>query len=1166
MYKVTRVWLLALTLLLAVFPLLVPASVAAQDDPEWDVLTQASEGGAMAGDTITSLALDGNALWVGTEGGLTRYDGAVWDRFTVPHDPGDERANAVQALLLDRAGYLWVGTDKEVILLPPDRRWGERVHLPDDIHGVEVLSLGRDGGVWIGWLDGATYWPWPGADAADSRQDVRANPSDVSANVTIVAVWDEAAQAADELDAGEGAVWFGTRGDGLIRQDVDGELELYTEADGLSSAWVRALWGDEGGQLWVGTASGVCRLSQSDPGQGCQLVPELDGLFVNGFYPAPDGSLWVATSQGLLTYRFDGTPSWVWGAPGASAGADTVNALVLDGEEQLWLATNGGLVRRRATVWQSLLPPGLVPCAEDVRSVTEDDRGTLWTGTACGLRWRDGAAGWRDVQELADQPIGCLWSDEDGSVWACLERGIARVSPEREVELVTGADGPQDLEVHAIRRGPDGALWLATDLGVRRWDGSTWTAYRQDAPLGGPVNNWVYAISPSAASDLWFGTLRGLSRFDGGIWASDPGQIGCAVGDSARAIVQDARGRLWVGTNAGLVMCGGGQQWCWRGTDDVRALAIEKGAARSTLWFGTVDGLRRADISREPEEGLPIVSFSSSNGSLPDDTIQAIYVSRMGEVLIGTQTGLWAYHESKLSPQVRLQNWTEAGVVHDTLTAPGAPLRLAHTEPPDLRVRGGDLRTPGDDLLYRYVIEADQQTLLGWSETEHLSAVAPITDVLRPGGEITVNVWAYDRDFNESAAPAQLRVAKSQVPLPQQGRFLLLAGLVLLISGGSAAVFLYGRWRKWRRYEYSDVVVALHPAHPDGSYDVLVSAGGTPLLPQYTSAVDWSLLREPLVRLRAGNTDAELLRGIGRRLYDGLFIQGATEQLREQAGLGRKGVRVRLRFEDADALANLAALPWEFLHGGDELGFLTVQSNVALLRDLSPDEPEKVPVTAPPLKLLLAWATPADLTPLDVETEVQAIKDAYAELERRGRVTIIELGHAQREAFREEVKKGYDLVHFTGHGGVKSTRDGVRVSVLYFEDEDGDAVSMTQDALVTLFHELPATETKTPKLVFLNACRTADGGDIAGLAGLAETLVVEAKLAAVVGMGYPISEHAARVFVRAFYQTLERVGQVDHAVAVGREAVYVEMTASRRDWGVPRLYVRIPEGIIFDKI
>ena len=84
--------------------------------------------------------------------------------------------------------------------------------------------------------------------------------------------------------------------------------------------------------------------------------------------------------------------------------------------------------------------------------------------------------------------------------------------------------------------------------------------------------------------------------------------------------------------------------------------------------------------------------------------------------------------------------------------------------------------------------------------------------------------------------------------------------------------------------------------------------------------------------------------------------------------------------------------------------------------------------------------------------------------------------------------------------------------------------------------------------------------------GLAEALVVDAKLPAVVGMGYPISEHAARVFASAFYQTLERVGQVDHAVAIGREAVFVELSASRRDWGIPRLYVRIPEGIIFDKI
>jgi CHAT domain-containing protein len=123
---------------------------------------------------------------------------------------------------------------------------------------------------------------------------------------------------------------------------------------------------------------------------------------------------------------------------------------------------------------------------------------------------------------------------------------------------------------------------------------------------------------------------------------------------------------------------------------------------------------------------------------------------------------------------------------------------------------------------------------------------------------------------------------------------------------------------------------------------------------------------------------------------------------------------------------------------------------------------------------------------------------------------------------------------------------------------------MAQGELVVLLAEAPTVTDKTPKLAVLNACRTAEPGDIEGLAGLAAALVSEGRVPAGVGMGYPITGESAAIFSRTFYETLVRHGQVDHAVAKGREALFAEVGAGQRDWGVPRLYMRAPEGIIFD--
>jgi CHAT domain-containing protein len=102
----------------------------------------------------------------------------------------------------------------------------------------------------------------------------------------------------------------------------------------------------------------------------------------------------------------------------------------------------------------------------------------------------------------------------------------------------------------------------------------------------------------------------------------------------------------------------------------------------------------------------------------------------------------------------------------------------------------------------------------------------------------------------------------------------------------------------------------------------------------------------------------------------------------------------------------------------------------------------------------------------------------------------------------------------------------------------------------------------TPKLVVLNACRTAEAGE--GLAGLAAALVQQAGLPAVVGMGYPISTSAAAIFSKAFYETLVRQGQVDYAVAQGRAALAAAIGAGKRDCGVPRLYIRTPASVVFE--
>ena len=101
------------------------------------------------------------------------------------------------------------------------------------------------------------------------------------------------------------------------------------------------------------------------------------------------------------------------------------------------------------------------------------------------------------------------------------------------------------------------------------------------------------------------------------------------------------------------------------------------------------------------------------------------------------------------------------------------------------------------------------------------------------------------------------------------------------------------------------------------------------------------------------------------------------------------------------------------------------------------------------------------------------------------------------------------------------------------------------------------------RLVFLNACRTAELSDaVDPFAGLAAALVM-AGVPAVLGMQIPISDAAAIAFSGAFYQRLAAGDPIDTATVEGRMAVHLKDPDSQ-EWATPVLFLRSQDGHLFD--
>lgn len=292
----------------------------------------------------------------------------------------------------------------------------------------------------------------------------------------------------------------------------------------------------------------------------------------------------------------------------------------------------------------------------------------------------------------------------------------------------------------------------------------------------------------------------------------------------------------------------------------------------------------------------------------------------------------------------------------------------------------------------------------------------------------------------------------------------------------------------------------------------------------------------------------------GGRLFEAVFsgeVRGCLRSSMDEARRQGMGLRVRLRLSDAQGVADL---PWEYLYNSAQKRFLALSTSTPLVRYF--DLPESVrPLTVtPPLRVLVLVSSPVDFPPLDVEREWQNIHTALHDLVQRGVIALERLETATLESLQNCLRENeFHIFHFIGHGTFNErTQDGE----LILEDAQGRGCRVSGQFLGTLLYDHHPL-----RLAILNACEGARGSATDPLAGTAQSLVQQG-IPAVIAMQFEVSDDAAITFANAFYGALADRYSVDGALSEARKAIYV--SGNGVEWGTPVLYMRSPDGYIFD--
>ena len=602
-------------------------------------------------------------LWLGTEFGLLRFDGV---RMTTWPSNRFLPSTKIRSLLSGRDGTLWIGTTKGLASwkdgkltlhaeladhhisttielhdgtiwtigrTPPTgelcrirngevRCWGK-----DSLFGSRVATMYEDrkGNLWFGELHGV--WQWnegrPKFYPLPSDQFVRALSED-SDGVLLVFLSGTIHRMVDGelrkvrllpgtsgrlttnvhvLRDRDGGLWIGALGGGLTHVH-QGQVDQFSESDGLSSNTVEGVFQDREGNIWVGTHSGLDRFREL-PVTPATLRQGFSSLYVMAVLASRDGSIWLRTVDGVNHWTDGHVAAYREFPDPSNETRFPMPPPVNDDAQGNSLGSAGG-------------------------SLYEDERGRVWLSTVRSVGYLDHSR-FHPVRGVPGGRVNAITGDLKGNLWLAHEtQGLFHLVNEHVVDQISWARLGHSDHADALAVDPStGGLWLGFFRGGIEFvkDGQIRTTYAVPEGLAeGRIND----LRVGRDGALWVAAEGGVTRLKAGRMTMLASQDGLPCSETHWTMEDDA-GDLWLSMPCGLVRIARTELDAWAGpadgkqhlqstirftvfdgSDGVRSRAEAGGfsphVAKATdgrLWFLPLDGLSVIDPRQIPLNKRP---------------------------------------------------------------------------------------------------------------------------------------------------------------------------------------------------------------------------------------------------------------------------------------------------------------------------------------------------------------------------------------------------------------------------------------------------------------------------------------------------------------------------------------------------------------------------------
>ena len=602
-------------------------------------------------------------IWIATEDGLNRYDGAKFSVYK--HDSHDEHSlqnNYVRILFEDKKGTFFVGTLNG--LQTYDRATGVFSHIPMTFReggrleaNVSAIIERDNGEILIGTSGHGIFL----LNVTEGRMTARQLPGFVPSYLINQLYEDR-----------NGTLWVITNDKGIYSVDANQRVTHYP--NGREMVWPSSICEDKTGNIYVGCLkNGLFKYNPQTNGFTRIQCPSHPELPVKTLYNMNQDEIYIGTDgNGMKVYNVQ--QGQIMESPvnitSFNFDKSKVHSILKDKQGNIWL----GFFQKGVMIvppvinnfkymgYKSSTHNTIGSCC--IMSVCKDHSGSYWIGTDNDGIYRIAPDGKQQahfeqrpgIGHSVSSTIMSICEDSDRNLWIGSYRdGLARLNPQTghcEYIYLPDKDQKPVQSIYSIIEDKHRLLWVgAMGAGLYRINLDTKEIYRCPSTANGfeyrPLSNilhnsWINCLLCSTNDKLYIGTYDGLGCLD--IPTMDfvsTYEINRLLqGDVIYALYEDLQHNIWVGTSQGLKQLNPQTQKVREYTisDGLPSNSISaiEGDANGNLWISTNFGISRFNPGTQT-----FVNFYASDGLQGNEFYKnASFKDSQGTIWFGGMNGI----------------------------------------------------------------------------------------------------------------------------------------------------------------------------------------------------------------------------------------------------------------------------------------------------------------------------------------------------------------------------------------------------------------------------------------------------------------------------------------------------------------------------------------------